>query len=811
MVTQTKQDFILRIPLEGKDAMEEETAAVSQGEEGDQVKLQETVTSMIRERPKDAVQLIRTWLLQRDLRRHQEIDPEIDIGEAIAEAMTAAMADMEAGKKKDLKDYTGRQKAAMFFVTIGTEISSEIFKCLSEDEVETLTSEITNLETIEPDEKDFVLQEFLELMMTNRFVSTGGIDFASELLKKSHGSQKAAEILDRLTSGRRPFDYIRRTDPAHLLNFIQQEHHQTIALVLSYLEPNKASVILENLPHEEHSDVARRIVTMDRVSPEILREVERVLEKKLSTLSSEDYLTSGGLDSIMEILGMVDKASEKKILEDLEDDDPELAEEIEKRLPFFKRCKFWWDTKLRSVLHEDTENSHEHATSTSGCSPEKPASGKKLLSQDELDQLLSAIKAGEAEPEDKAAVSNKIKIYDFKRPDKFTKEQITTISMMHDTFARLTTTVLSAQLRSMVHVHVESVEQLAYEEFIRSIPTPTTLAILNMDPLRGNAVLEIDPAVTFSIIDRLFGGIGEGTKLQHELTDIEAAVMEGIIVKILMNMQEAWTQVIDLRPRLGQIDTNPMFAQIVPPSEMVALVSLGIKINDVEGMINFCIPYRTIEPIIDTLPTRFWFESFEDVVIPAKKDTLVNREDMPVKLTAEILRRDYTLGEINAWKEETIILPLCPLTPDHCYLRLGDMRVWQCRMMDDEKWFPKKVVVVDQAKMPYGTEDSRMEINKANPVVKNALLKARMMITVELGATAKTVKEVLSIGEGSILELDKLAGEPLDVKANGVLIAKGEAVVIDENFGVRITETLEDLCLWAKEETTDTEPEEEEA
>ena len=180
---------------------------------------------------------------------------------------------------------------------------------------------------------------------------------------------------------------------------------------------------------------------------------------------------------------------------------------------------------------------------------------------------------------------------------------------MHETFARLTTTSLSAQLRSMVHVHVASVDQLTYEEFIRSIPTPTTLAVINMDPLKGNAILEIDPAITFSMIDRLFGGTGQGTKVQRDLTDIEQSVMEGIIVRILANMREAWTQVIDLRPRLGQIETNPQFAQIVPPSEMVVLVTLETKVGEEEGMMNFCIPYITIEPIISKLSSQFWFSS----------------------------------------------------------------------------------------------------------------------------------------------------------------------------------------------------------
>ena len=236
----------------------------------------------------------------------------------------------------------------------------------------------------------------------------------------------------------------------------------------------------------------------------------------------------------------------------------------------------------------------------------------EVLSQDEIDQLLTAISSGDSDTDDFKPVSDtrKIKIYDFKRPDKFSKEQLRTVSNMHETFARLTTTSLSAQLRSLVHVHVASVDQLTYEEFIRSIPTPTTLAVVNMDPLKGNAILEIDPAITFCIIDRLFGGRGiTGANKNRDLTDIEQSVMEGIIVRILANMREAWTQVIDLRPRLGQIETNPQFAQIVPPSEMVVLITLETKVGDEEGMMNFCIPYLTIEPIISKLSSQFWFSS----------------------------------------------------------------------------------------------------------------------------------------------------------------------------------------------------------
>ncbi len=236
----------------------------------------------------------------------------------------------------------------------------------------------------------------------------------------------------------------------------------------------------------------------------------------------------------------------------------------------------------------------------------------EVLSQDEIDQLLTAISSGDSEVDDFKPVSSarKIKIYDFKRPDKFSKEQLRTVSNMHESFARMTTTSLSALLRSLVHVHVASVDQLTYEEFIRSIPTPTTLAVINMDPLKGTAILEIDPTITFCMIDRLFGGRGATTgNKNRDLTDIEQEVMEGVIVRILANMREAWTQVIDLRPRFQQIETNPQFAQLVPPNEMVVLVTLETKVGDEEGMMNFCIPYLTIEPIISKLSSQFWFSS----------------------------------------------------------------------------------------------------------------------------------------------------------------------------------------------------------
>jgi len=306
----------------------------------------------------------------------------------------------------------------------------------------------------------------------------------------------------------------------------------------------------------------------------------------------------------------------------------------------------------------------------------------EVLSQDEIDQLLTAINAGETEPEDfkPVADSRKVKIYDFKRPDKFSKEQIRTIQMMHETFARLSTTSLSAQLRSVVHVHVASVDQLTYEEFIRSIPTPTTLAIINMDPLKGNAILEVDPAITFSIIDRLFGGTGEGTKSQHELTDIEQSVMEGIIVRILGNMREAWTTVIDLRPRLGQIDTNPQFAQIVPPTDMVVLVTLETKVGDIEGMINFCIPYITIEPIINKLSTQFWYSTAHRASSSENLNVLKDKlETVAIDAVAEIGRISLPVREVLFLRVGDVVRLNQTRIGDPYLLNIGSKPKFLCR------------------------------------------------------------------------------------------------------------------------------------
>ena len=292
----------------------------------------------------------------------------------------------------------------------------------------------------------------------------------------------------------------------------------------------------------------------------------------------------------------------------------------------------------------------------------------EVLSQNEIDNLLSAVEMedfgnaedpgfepvyGYDEPYSKSTRGAAVKMYDFRRPDKFSKDQIRTVQMMHETFSRLTTASLAAQLRSFVNVHVASVDQLTYEEFCRSVPNPTTLATINMDPLKGSAVMEIDPTITFAMIDRLFGGEGESLRENRELTDIEQSVIEGTIIRILGNLREAWSNVIDLRPKLGNIETNIQFAQIVPPGDMIVLVTMETRIGEVEGMMNFAIPYMTIESIMGRLSAQYWYSTIGSSSIDnSESDRLMagNIEKTPVELMATLGSVELPFDKVSGLK-----------------------------------------------------------------------------------------------------------------------------------------------------------------
>ncbi|WP_018132563.1 flagellar motor switch protein FliG [Effusibacillus pohliae] len=249
---------------------------------------------------------------------------------------------------------TGRQKAAVLLVSLGPEVSAKVFKHLRDDEIEQLTLEIANIRKIEHAEKAAVLEEFHQICLAKEYISTGGIDYAKEVLEKALGSQKALEIIHRLTASLqvRPFEFARKADPNQILNFIQNEHPQTIALVLAYLEPAQAGMILSSLPQEMQADVARRIALMDSTSPEVVNDVERVLEAKLSQMAVHDFSSGGGIDAIVQVLNGVDRATEKTILEALELQDPELADEIKKRMFVFEDIVLLDNRSIQRVIRD---------------------------------------------------------------------------------------------------------------------------------------------------------------------------------------------------------------------------------------------------------------------------------------------------------------------------------------------------------------------------------------------------------------------------------------------------------------------------
>jgi flagellar motor switch protein FliG len=249
---------------------------------------------------------------------------------------------------------SGKEKAAVLLVSLGPELSASVFKHLREEEIEDLTLAIAGLKRIQPELRDEVMEEFRDLITAREFIEQGGIDYARQLLEKALGAERAEEIIKRLTASLavRPFDFARKTDPSQLLNFIQNEHPQTIALILSYLHPEQAGLILSSLSPELQVDVARRVAKLDRTTPEVLQEIESTLEQRLSAFAMDDYTVAGGIESIVDILNMVDRATEKTILDSLEEEEPELAEEIRKRMFVFEDIILLDDRSIQKVLRE---------------------------------------------------------------------------------------------------------------------------------------------------------------------------------------------------------------------------------------------------------------------------------------------------------------------------------------------------------------------------------------------------------------------------------------------------------------------------
>lgn len=250
-----------------------------------------------------------------------------------------------------------------------------------------------------------------------------------------------------------------------------------------------------------------------------------------------------------------------------------------------------------------------------------------ILSQNEIDALLSALSTGEMSAEEmkKEEESRKVKVYDFKRALRFSKDQIRSLTRIHENFARLLTTYFSAQLRTYIQINVASVDQIPFEEFIRSIPNMTLINIFDVPPLEGNIIMEVNPNVAYSMLDRLMGGLGESPGKVDNMTEIETKILTNLFERSFDNLREAWSNIIDIDPFLSEIEVNPQFLQMISPNETVVVISFNIVIGESSGMINICIPHVVLEPIVPNLSVRYWMQSNKKEPTPEQSVALEKR------------------------------------------------------------------------------------------------------------------------------------------------------------------------------------------
>ncbi len=272
-----------------------------------------------------------------------------------------------------------------------------------------------------------------------------------------------------------------------------------------------------------------------------------------------------------------------------------------------------------------------------------------VLSQNEIDALLNAISTGEVNTEELKTKNEKnIKVYDFKRPSKFSKEQKSTIEMIHETFARLAGTSLSTRTRSLVSVNIASIDEITYEEFIRSVPTPTFLSVFYVDAFGASCALEINLPIVFTILDRLLGGPGNTIGKVRSLTEIEESIMRREVARLLNALKEAWSNIVQIIPRLELIEFNPQFVQIAPPSEMTLLVTFNVAMSDSEGFMNLVFPSTTLEPVMAKLTTKSWLGSKQEKESKERtiRDIVERVKKTPIPLYVSLGETTITLKEL---------------------------------------------------------------------------------------------------------------------------------------------------------------------
>ncbi|MCY6959541.1 flagellar motor switch protein FliM [Clostridium brassicae] len=250
-----------------------------------------------------------------------------------------------------------------------------------------------------------------------------------------------------------------------------------------------------------------------------------------------------------------------------------------------------------------------------------------VLSQSEIDALLSALNSGELNPDEIEAEEEKQKVkpYDFRSPQKFSKDHIRTLELIHDNFARIISNYLSAQLRTNVKVKVETVQQITYDEFIHSVPNPTILTIFKMPPLSGSILFESNPQFVYKVIDILLGGAGTSQYKDREFTDIDKNIIKQVNTGLIANLKLAWEDVLEVEPEIEGLETNPALNQTLAPTEPVALITFSVEMNGSSTFINICIPYLSIEKVLDKLVVQYWFRENDTYILEESKQKLRKR------------------------------------------------------------------------------------------------------------------------------------------------------------------------------------------
>jgi flagellar motor switch protein FliG len=249
---------------------------------------------------------------------------------------------------------TSKQKAAILIMALGPEISGKVFQHMAEEDVEQLMIEVARLGQVNSSERNAVIAEFREMCMAQEYISEGGINHARQFLEQAYGADRANLLTNRVVQALQvmPFDFVKKADPAQLLSFLQEEHPQTIALILVHLAPNQAAAVISGLPQEVRAEVARRIAIMDRTPPEVIREIEKVLQQKMSSVVTQNFTAVGGVKALVEVLNWVDRTTEKTILETLSENSPELADEVKKLMFVFEDITLLDDPSIQKVLRE---------------------------------------------------------------------------------------------------------------------------------------------------------------------------------------------------------------------------------------------------------------------------------------------------------------------------------------------------------------------------------------------------------------------------------------------------------------------------